>query len=79
MSDMEVITKFELLSNEIYVYSFDQLNYRFNKLIRSIPLNVVSQKFCTKMLSDQEVKKQIYSLHLRHMLSNSIVFLNVFT
>ena len=76
--------KFELLPNEILIecfgylnalyiyYSFDQLNSRFNKLIRNIPLHLdfqniyklICDQFCKKMLSDHEIKKQIYSVHL---------------
>ncbi|CAF1427017.1 unnamed protein product [Rotaria sordida] len=76
--------KLELLPNEILLecfkyldhvdifYSFDQLNYRFNKLIRNIPLHLdfrninilICDQFCKKILSNQEMKKQIISLIL---------------
>ena len=76
--------RFELLPNEILIecfeylnaidifYSFDQLNYRFNQLIRSILLHLDFQhtqrstfdEFCMKMVSNEDIKKQIYSLHL---------------
>jgi hypothetical protein len=76
--------KFELLPSEIIIecceyidifdifHSFDQLNYRFSKLIRIIPLHLNFQhvrktkfdKFCQKMLSNPEIRQQIYSLHL---------------
>ena len=63
---------FEYLDGVHIFYSFDQLNYRFDNLIRNIPLyvdfqHVQTSKFhliCTKMFSDQETKKQIHSLHL---------------
>ncbi len=53
-------------------YSFNQLNSRFNALIRDIPLYLDCQnvykllfdQFCKKMLSNEEIKKQIYSLNL---------------
>ncbi len=68
--------KFELLPNEIFIkcfeyfnvleiyYSFDELNFRFNQLIRSIPLHPnlqnirksILDRFCTKMLSNPEIK-----------------------
>jgi hypothetical protein len=47
MSEIQTVMKFELLPSEILMelliyinifYSFDQLNYRFHKLIRNIPL-----------------------------------------
>jgi hypothetical protein len=76
--------KFEFLPNELLIscfdylnapdifYSFDQLNCRFNKLIRNIPLNLNFQdiqkstfdRFCIKMLLNPEIKKQIHSLQL---------------
>jgi hypothetical protein len=84
MSDIQVVMKFELLPNEILMqcfgylnamhifHSFDQLNYRFNKLIRSIPLHLdfqnihklICDQFCKKLQSNKEIKNQIYSLHL---------------
>jgi hypothetical protein len=80
MSDLT----FEILPNEMLIevfeylnavdifYSFDQLNSRFNKLIRSIPLHLnlqyvrksIFDRFCTKMLSNPEIKNQIISLKL---------------
>lgn len=76
--------KFESLPNEIFIecfeyfecfeifHSFDQLNYRFNQLIRNISLHLNYQrnqkllfdKFCMKMLSEPEIKNQIYSLKI---------------
>ena len=90
MSSMQVIMNFELLPNEILItcfeylnapdlfYSFDQLNYRFNKLIRTYPLHLNCQcvrksifdQFCMKMLANPEIKTQIRSLHL----SNSFIW-----
>src|SRR4051794_12151065 len=76
--------KFELLPNEILIecfeyldifdtfYSFDQLNYRFYKLIRNILLHLNFQhvrkrkfdRFCQLISSDPNIKQQIYSLRL---------------
>jgi hypothetical protein len=84
MSDTHGIMKLEWLPNEILIecfeylnafdifYSFDQLNDRFNNLIRNIPLHIVFQyvnksifdEFCTKMLLNPKIKSQIYSLHV---------------
>ncbi len=67
---MQTITKFELLTNEILIecfeylngqdifYSFHFLNYRFEKLIHSIPLSINFEQlrkskfdnFCTRIL-----------------------------
>ncbi|CAF2685402.1 unnamed protein product [Rotaria sp. Silwood2] len=76
--------KFELLPNEILIecfeylsmfdifHSFDQLNYRFYKLLRTIPIHLNFQnvrktklfQFCQQKLSNSKIKQQIYSLHL---------------
>jgi hypothetical protein len=84
MSEKQVVMKFELLPNEILIecfeylnapdifYSFDQLNYRYYKLIRTIPLHFnfeyvrksIFDQFCTKILSTPEIKTQIRFLHL---------------
>ena len=84
MTDTHIIMKLEFLPNEIlfecfqylnavYIFhSFDQLNYRFNKLIRSIPLHLDFQnihkllfdQFCKQILSNPKIKAQVYSLHL---------------
>ncbi|CAF1455651.1 unnamed protein product [Adineta steineri] len=76
--------KFEFLPNEILIecfqylnapdvfYSFDQLNYHFNTLIRTIPLRLNFEKFkkskfnqfCQIILSNPELKHQIISLKL---------------
>ena len=80
-----MVTKFEVLPNEILIqcfeylnapylfYSFDRLNYRFNDLIRRIPLCInlrenlaksIFDKFCIKMLLNPKIKDQVYSLNL---------------
>ena len=84
MSKLKKINTLELLPNEILFecfkylngilifHSFDQLNYRFNNLIRSIPLcldfrnvyTLLFDQFCKKMMSDDEMKEQVYSLYL---------------
>jgi hypothetical protein len=84
MSDKQSIMKFEFLPNEILLecfqyfdaceifHSFDQLNNRFNQLIRHIPLCIdfqninksIFDEFCTKMLLNPTIKNQIYSLYL---------------
>jgi hypothetical protein len=84
MSEIQIVMKFELLPNEILIecfeylnapdifHSFDQLNYRFSNLIRTIPLHLHFQhvrkstvdQFCTKILSNPSIKRQIYSLQL---------------
>ncbi|CAF0941400.1 unnamed protein product [Rotaria sordida] len=76
--------KFELLPNEILLLcfqylnildifcSFDQLNKRFSKLIRTIQFQLnfenvkktIFDKFCIKMKLNPEIQKQIYSLKL---------------
>ncbi|CAF3696680.1 unnamed protein product [Rotaria sp. Silwood1] len=87
MSDLTNIMTFELLPNEILIkcfgylnaidifHSFDQLNSRFNKLIRIIPLylsfeNVrkrIFDQFCKKILLNSEIKNQIISLKLSNI------------
>jgi hypothetical protein len=60
-------------------YLFDQLNYRFYKLIRAILLHVdlqnvsklVFKGFGQKMLSDSHIKHQVISLKL---LNDQLVF-----
>ena len=85
MSDTHITMTLEFLPNEIFIecfeylnalhifYSFDQLNSRFNQLIRNIRLCVdfrnihqqlICDQFCMKILSNPDIKKQIYSLHL---------------
>ncbi|CAF4302634.1 unnamed protein product [Rotaria sp. Silwood2] len=76
--------EFELLSNEILIeyfeylsifdifHSFDQLNYRFYKLLRTIPIHLNFQnvrktklfQFCRQKLSNSKIQQQIYSLGL---------------
>jgi hypothetical protein len=75
------VMNFELVLNEILIelfeylnifYSFDGLNYRFDQLIRNIPLVLnfqgvprsVFEQFCMNMLSNPAIKTQIYSLKL---------------
>ena len=84
MSDKRRIMKFEFLPNEILLlcfqylnildifHSFDQLNNRFSKLIRTIQFELnfenvrktIFDKFCTKMKLNPEIQNQIYSLKL---------------
>jgi hypothetical protein len=84
MSDKQNIMKFESLPNEIFIccfeylnapdifYAFEQLNPRFYRLIRTIPLRLnfenihksIFDRFCEKMLDYTEIQKQIYSLKL---------------
>ncbi|CAF1190155.1 unnamed protein product [Rotaria sordida] len=84
MSDQTIIMTFELLPNELLIecfeylnaadifYSFDQLNPRFNDLIRTIPLRLSFQnvrkrifdQFCKKILLDSKIKDKIISLKL---------------
>jgi len=80
-----MVTKFEVLPNEILIqcfeylnapylfHSFDQLNHRFNDLIRHIPLCInlkedlgksILDNFCIKMLLNSKIKDQVYSLNL---------------
>mgnify|MGYP001031726828 CR=1 FL=1 len=52
--------------------SFDGLNHRFNQLIRQVPLQLnfryirksIFDQFCTRLLTDDRLKSQIYSLKL---------------
>ena len=96
-----MMSKIELLPNEILYkcfkylngidifYSFDQLNYRFNQLIRSIPLYIDFQNiqkllfnhFCKKILPNKEIQKQIYSLSLsdRNIYNQIQPFLSLFS
>ena len=86
-----MVAKLELLPNEILIqcfeyfntpylfYSFDQLNYRFNALIRHIPLCInlrenltksILDKFCIKMCTNPEIRDQVYSLNLPSLEDN---------
>lgn len=77
--------KLELLPNEILLtcfgylhcmemfYSFNNLNYRFNQLIRSLSkIHIHNQfeqkkhfnKFCMLMMNEPELKKKIYSIEM---------------
>ncbi|UJR12220.1 hypothetical protein I4U23_016397 [Adineta vaga] len=80
----QAMTTLEMLPNELFIrcfkylnsidilYSFSQLNTRFNKLISSIRLLVncenieqpLYDQFCKIMSLNKEISKQIYSLHL---------------
>ncbi|CAF1475170.1 unnamed protein product [Adineta ricciae] len=84
MTDNQTVTRFELLPNEILIQcfqhldalqifsSFDQLNSRFNELIRCIPLHLhfrnyphsLCQRFCDEMLRNPSMRESIHSLHL---------------
>ncbi|CAF3636761.1 unnamed protein product [Rotaria sordida] len=63
---------FEFLSIFDIFYSFNQLNNYFNQLIRTIPLHVnfkniqksIFDRFCQFLLSNSDVKNQIYTLVL---------------
>jgi len=75
MSDEQILMKFECLPNEIIIncleyfnapdifYTFEQLNHRFDKLIRTIPLcldfeNIpksIFDRFCKKMLINPSI------------------------
>ena len=73
-----MMNNIEVLPNEILLrcfqylhayeifYSFIQLNYRFNQLIKSIPLYVdfqnTSNKLFFEQICDPVIKNQIYSL-----------------
>ncbi len=84
MSNKQNLMKFENLPNEIFLhcfeylnapdifYAFEQMNPRFYRLIRTIPLRLnfedihksIFDRFCEKMLDYAEIQKQIYSLKL---------------
>ena len=67
-----LIECFEYLNAPDIFHSFDQLNYQFSNLIGTIPLHLHFQhvrkstvdQFCTKVLSNPSVQRQIYSLQL---------------
>lgn len=81
---MPTVMTFEKLPNEILVNifqhlgaldlfnAFAELNFRFQRLIYNVPLNlnfqrikkVVSDQFCKRMLSNSDMKSRIYSLKL---------------
>ena len=86
-----MVTKFEVLPNEILIqcfqylnapylfHSFDQLNHRFNDIIRHIPLCInlkedlgksILDNFCIKMLLNSKIKDQVYSLNLPSLEDN---------
>jgi len=66
-----LIECFEYLNAFDIFHSFDQLNHRFNHLIHHIPLCInlknvnksIFDEFCTKMLLNPEIKKQVYALY----------------
>jgi len=70
-----VFVCFEYLHIFDIFYSFDQLNNRFFQLIRNISFQlnfenvqkIKFDKFCIKMKSNPEIKKQIYSLKLSNI------------
>ncbi|CAF1149271.1 unnamed protein product [Adineta ricciae] len=84
MSDKRTRTKLEDLSNEVLMdcfeylnapdvfYAFEQLNPRFYRLVRAIPLRlnfedidkIIFDRFCEKMLDYTEIQQQIYSIKL---------------
>jgi hypothetical protein len=67
-----LIECFEYLNILDLYHSFNQLNYRFSHLIQNISsyLNFqhirknIFNQFCSEILSNSEIKQQIYSLHL---------------
>ena len=79
--------RFELLPNEILIlcfeylntnerfHSFDALNYRYDRLIRNIPLHLnfehmtksAYDQICQIMLSQPEIRNHIYSLRLSNI------------
>ena len=94
------MTRFEDLSNEIIIecfryfhgvdllLSFDQLNYRFNQLVRAIQRLFIDfddanlskfNRFCQKLSSNPELKDQIYSLKLSNRSMSIYLFLSRFS
>ena len=67
-----IINCFDYLNAPDLFNAFDGLNYRFQRLITNIPLTINFQRgkkatfdqFCQKMLSNPQIKNQIYSLQL---------------
>jgi hypothetical protein len=67
-----IIECFEYLDIFDIFHSFDQLNTRFSNLIRNILFHINFEdvrwtkfdKFCREMLSDAQIRQQIYSLRL---------------
>ena len=72
-----IINCFEYLNVPDLFNAFHGLSYRFQRLITNIPLSLNFQhvkrttfdQFCKKMLSNPEIKNQIYSLQLSHEIS----------
>ncbi|UJR07327.1 hypothetical protein I4U23_011614 [Adineta vaga] len=101
MSNNQVIMILESLPNELLFHcfdylnafdifhSFDRLNSRLNKLIRSIQLHIslknikksIFDQFCTKIILNPEIKNQFISLHLpdRNKCVQSKVFTSLFS
>ena len=94
------MTRFEDLPNEIIIecfryfhgvdllLSFDQLNYRFNQLVRAIQRLFIDfddanlskfNRFCQKLSSNPELKDQIYSLKLSNRSMSIYLFLSRFS
>ena len=84
MEKMPTVMTFEKLPNEVLVNifqhldaldlfnAFAELNFRFQRLIYNVPLNlnfqhikkIVFDQFCKRMLSNSDMKSRIYSLKL---------------
>lgn len=84
MTEIQSISNIEHLPNEVLLecfqyfngvdilYSFDQLNIRFNRLIRNVPLHVhfdnthrlTFAQICKVIAADDEIQQHIYSLNL---------------
>ena len=93
----EMMSQLEILPNEIIINifeylnapdlfnGFDGLNYRFQRLITNIPLNLNCQhitktifdQFCQTMLTNSEIKYQIISLTLSNE-ENTCLEINAF-
>ncbi|UJR29405.1 hypothetical protein I4U23_010617 [Adineta vaga] len=94
MPNETLIECFQYLNGVDIFYSFDQLNNRFSKLIRSIPLHLnfyqlkksLYHQFCQSMISNPKMKQKIVSLQLSNEYTNgqisfllSLFSLNEFT
>lgn len=99
--NFQVIGNIEVLPNEVllecfkylngvdFLYSFNQLNSRFNQLIQNIPLyldfqNIEKSIFhmCFhKVLANEEIRRQIYSLKLSNKFTCNqiLLFLGFFS
>ncbi|UJR12485.1 hypothetical protein I4U23_016660 [Adineta vaga] len=56
--------RFKYLTIIHVFHSFDQFNYRFNILIRSIPFDLTNQNIQKKFQCEETLRNQLYSLHL---------------